>query len=235
MTSSQVTENLDQPRNRLYAVEAVEYITKKLKNSTNKKDKPKHRWSPARVALFEATLGTFIAKREALNDLTILSSSDLASITTSFEDLLLHQLQKAIRKPKKIKEHEKRISIVATVDALAAMNVDKIKLAAFANEAKDFVFVLNTVKHELGAQLGSFLAPHFYADGQAVGPKTRGNTRSISGRKSIVANIQTEICSEDQDAKLELLKTLCRTPNTPPSDLDQLLSIRCMIVACTGL
>jgi len=235
MKLRQVMENLDQSRNRSYVLEVVEYIQKKMKTKTGEKDKIKHRWTPARVMLFEATLISLASRREALNDLEILTSSDLTTMTTTFEASLLSQLHKSLRKGKKLTENEKRLAIVPTINALTAIKVDKTKLALLADDATAFLSTINEMEHDVGMRLAVLFSGTPQDGGQIMDLQTSGDTLSIAGRQSILAIAQTQIDGKDQDDKLELLETICKAPFATVAGLHRLLATKYIISACAGL
>ena len=235
MESRQVTENLDQPRNRIYALEMVDYVRKKLNTQTGENEKTKHKWNPARVALFEATLVSLAVKRDALDKLSILSSSDLLILTTSFEDSLLCKLQKSLRKGSKLQRDEKQNSIMSFIDALTAININKPKLASLVSDAKRFLETLDETEHDMGMRVAAFFSGIPQDDGETTNLKESGDTSTIAGRQSIIAIVQPMIDEKDQDDRLELLASVFSESYAISTELDRLLAVKHIISACSGL
>jgi hypothetical protein len=229
-----MTANLDQSRDRAYTIEALEHFKKKTKAKTSEKTKSKDRWNFALVTLFEVLLTALAAKVDSLNDLDIIASKDLTSITENFKDTLLASLNACLR-TNKLKGELKRQSIICTLDALEALGIDGVKLNSIIQDAKSFILTLKDIEKEVVEHLDDFMARHARdKDDEAVDIKLGGNVKTMYGRQAILDKVQAIVKGKDQDDKLELLESLsvCRPSTLNPPE--QLLSIYHVIKLCAG-
>ncbi|KAH8596936.1 Urb2/Npa2 family-domain-containing protein [Bisporella sp. PMI_857] len=231
LTLSYVNANLSQSRNRTYAEEALEYLKKNIKKKVDDDDKRKDKWSYATVALLEVTLNSFAAKRNALDELGILSSGDMASMTESFRRALLKQLERSIKKAKKHTGDEQFRLIDFIIDALTAVGVDEVKLAALSNDAKNFALSLDMSESDLGSRISNFFSTHVRnEDGEIIDTRIGGDVASVSSRHALIKRLEAALDGKDQDDRLEILESLYRGSSLV-DQLDTLLAAKNIIAS----
>ncbi|KAG9242736.1 Urb2/Npa2 family-domain-containing protein [Calycina marina] len=224
LTLLQVSENLDQTRNRSYAVEAIDYVTKKLN-----KEKSKHSWNAAaRVALFDAALSSLQDKHGVLNDLDIINKSNLDSLLVSFEKMLLAQLHKVFEKPANFTRSEKTQFVTVACDALTAMKVNAPRLEKLSIYADRFILSLGEAESDLKMRVGILLS----TISEDYSKQTASTTGSVMGRQSIRAARNNALKGTDSSNKLGLLKSTLQRSLGPSNELDNLLATKYTVAAC---
>lgn len=232
-----MTANVDQPRSQEYVTEVISYIKKQTKGYGEEKEK--HGSNFASVTLCQVVFTSLLAKAAALNDLQIISSRKLESITDSFKDSLLLQLRSILRKPEKLassSSEARSLKLFAIIDTLSTVGIGGVKLAELTDDAKSFIASLPETEHELVARLETFMTVYSRdTDGELLDTELKGDTLTIYGRQGIFANSMALTAGKSQQEKLNLLKSTFGKDLVGLSQLDKLLAARCIISTCNGL
>jgi nucleolar pre-ribosomal-associated protein 2 len=211
-------------------------LQKKTKKKTDSKKKPKLDY--AQIALFEALILVFISRSTSLDDLGIITASELEEITTNFKSCLLAQLQQLLQKPKtssKDKEEAKHLTIVCALNAMASIGVDGTLLAKLVDDVKSFTATLADNELEIGKRLDTFMSIHAQTPmGELLESEITGDMSTIHGRRSIHEQATALIIRMDEPKKLECLKSLIEDSITSSKKLDKMLAARYVITACEG-
>ena len=215
-------------------MEAIDYLKLIIEKKNDTKGKSKDKWSYATITLFEATLTSLTASREALSNLAIMNSNYLTSITETFKDSLLAQFHRLLHKRKKLKGDHKPLSVVPIIDALTALGIDGAQLAALSDDAESFISSLPDSENDLKLTITDFFTTHLRNnDGEIVDAELKGDITTFRGRNSILKKTKAAVERKDQDDRLELLESLClKIPDFP--QIDTLLAVRNVVALCRG-
>jgi hypothetical protein len=233
-----MTANLDQARDRAYISEALDHLKKETKRKKIDGKTPKTKWCFSLVTLFEVVLTALRTKKTILNDLNIISNKDLTRIVDKFNGSLLEQLQNLLRKPKKFmkagKEDQMILSLDSTIEALAAMDVDRANLAELADGVNTVISSLNEEQQALAMRLETFMTPHAQNLGQLFRPNSEDKPSTVLGRQSIKEKADALTVGKNQAEKLEILKLMCERSSPPLTQLNRLFAAKNIIFSCDG-
>lgn len=233
-TMSPITANLDQPRNRDYASDAVNHLRKKLNIEVG--SKKAHKLSFASVALFEVSFDILGARQTQLNELKIITKSDFSSLKETFQNSLLAQMQDQLIKTKKSSKSSKQagrmLLLRTTIDALARSDVEGKKVASAAAEAKTFAASLDGTDEDLVRRLEGFISKYtLSADSGVVETQLEGDVTTLYGRQALAEKTNEFIKSKDDCQKLALLHS---SLSKDWAQLDKIWAVRQIIISCEG-
>jgi hypothetical protein len=233
-----MTANLDQARDRAYISEALDHLKKETKKNKIDGKTPKKKWCFSLVTLFEVVLTALRTKKTILNDLNIISNKDLARIVDKFNGSLLEQLQNLLQKPKKFmkagKGDQMILSLDATIEALAAMDVDEANLAELADGVNTLISSLNETQQALAMRLETFMTSHALNPSKSLRQNSEDEPSTVFGRQSIEEKANALTVEKNQVEKLEILKSMCERSSSPLTQLDRLFAAKIIIFSCDG-
>ena len=236
-TMSHITANLDQSRNREYALDALKHLRKKTKTKSD--DKKTQKLNFALVALFEVLIEAFGAKETQLNDLDIISRAKFASVKTSFKRHLLVQLDELLSKTKKssktYKQAEKSLTLLSTIDALTKLEVDLSDLVNVVDAVESFTASLDGADVDVKKRLETFISTHSLSkESNAMNSELPGNLSTMYDRKAVKETAQSLVAGKHLHEKLKLLKSSLEDSERNSLRLDKILAMRYIIMACEG-
>lgn len=223
-----MTANLDQPGSQEYIKGAIDYIQRQ-----------KERVNFASVTLIQVTLNALSIKATTLNDLDILSSSQVERMRRSFTDSLLLQLSSLLKSGGKLSSNNESgngLELLSTIDALSTLSVDGAKLAKSLDDAKLSIASLAETDLELAARLETFITVLSHnADGDFFDAEMKGDTSTIYGRQGILQKAAALTAGKCEQEKLQLLKSTFGENFVGLAQLDKLLAASHIISSCKGL
>jgi nucleolar pre-ribosomal-associated protein 2 len=236
-TMSHVTANLDQPRNREYALGALNHLRKKTKSKSD--SKKIHKLNYALITLFDTVIEAFAVKETQLNDLDIISRSDYTSVKNSFKRCLLGLLEELLtktRSSKAEKQAERSLTALSIIDALGKQEVNDSELTDVVDATKSFAAPPNEADIDVGKRLDTFLSMHSRSEELKMsGSEFGGDPLTVYGRKAIKETVQALVTGKDQHQKLDLLKSILEDEENGLLRLESVLAVRHIIMACEGL
>lgn len=239
---SQMSENMEQSRNKAYITTAISGMKKMLKNVESKKKGQE--WSYPLITLFDVTLGVLQSKSASMADLDIISTSKYQKLITSFKESLLTRLKVVIAKltknlPKDSSsgKTEHSLSLLCILDALPTLGVTNSEIVGLQEPAKvltQSASFMSDDELETGKKMENFIITHSVGseDGDLVS-LTQGDVSTAYGRQAISEKVHAALLGKDQSSKLTLLASLFES-ELELAQLDRLLALRHLIASCEG-
>ncbi|CAG8960652.1 hypothetical protein HYFRA_00013530 [Hymenoscyphus fraxineus] len=234
----QMSENMEQIRNKAYITETLSDMKKMLKSLGSKKKGED--WSYSLIALFESTLGALQIKSASMGDLDIISASKFQKLNTSFkESLLTHmhivigKLTKKLAKESSSGKPEHLLSLHCILDALSNLGVSTSELVGLQEPANVLLQSANFMSGdelETGKKLQTFMTTHSESSNEsALFSLTQGSVSSVYGRQAISDKVHAAIFGKDQVSRLRLLGSFF---GSELDTLERLLALRHLVASC---
>lgn len=232
-----MTTNLDQSRSQEYVSDTIAYMQKTC-SAPGKKSKADS-WDFASATLFQVLLSALSAKEETLDELNLISRSDLKGVENSFKDSLVVQMRSLLKKPEKLDSSSRtarHLELLSIIDVLTALGVDGLKLTELIDHAKTFINSLTETDGEVASRLETFISGHARnEDGELVDTELKGDALTTYGRQGIIDKANALVTGKSEKEKLELVQAIFGEDLAGISMLDKLLAARHVISTCKGL
>jgi len=188
----------------------------------------------------EALLTALAAKATSLNDLDIISSTDLATLSASFQDFCIAQLRDRLERKLKSSDIGSRkdgsLAISVVIDALASLNVHGSRVVELKEAADTYITKVNKGKPELvniARRLETFIGSYVSKVGdQGFVPKLDGLHTTVDDRQSIQKSMAKLTTGMDGAEKFKLLSSILGDDWESMNQLDKLLAARHIISSC---
>ncbi|RFU34601.1 hypothetical protein B7463_g1738, partial [Scytalidium lignicola] len=225
LTLSFVVTNIDQPWNRTYLLEAIQFLKERI--DADKKCIENNSYTLD--TLSQAVATTLISHGSTLNRLDVVDTSDHEDFMSAYSSALLSKFKTLLHKPSKYNSDDsaRSLSLLSTMSALEAVGFDEKKLAKRVEDAQACITSMHDLHLDLGKELATFMAAHTHLETPFQGLAT-----AASGRRTVCASTSGLLEGLDEDGKLQVLRSLMEEAFDGPDSLENLLAARHIIVSC---
>jgi len=211
----------------------VVYIRDWLRVNNEAKEVPVY----AIVGLLKVATSALKTRATHLRTLKIVSDEELHDLQDSFRKLLLHNLERLIRRPEMIEtdDNEKLMSLYSTFDAVDAVGFRESDFDELRGNAKAVISTIVTSNLELGKRFELFMIEH---DEKAFSGLFTGlfvgDVTSIVGRQGLQQRVLSITKGMIETQKLRIVIRLLDETSADMESLDKLLALKFVISSCEG-
>jgi hypothetical protein len=221
---------VDQTRSREYLEDVITYLQKQVDTGSffGKREKKVSRPAYSAVKLVQVALSSLVTKSTLLNDLGVLSTSDLEQLISILKKIMVSDFETVLTGSADWSKKEFALFLSCLLEALEDFKAGRADVEKLSGDAQSCASTLKDIRPDLSIRLMTFIAAAS-ADTSAILPN--GDVSSDLGRSSIQKTITAVAGNADVSKKLEIISSLM-----PDDDvqLDKLLAIRHVIAACEG-